>query len=286
MLTSMGSLLHEHYPWTEKPLICSAPMRFISGSSLALAVSRAGGLGFIGAGAGSDLSTLSSTLQETVSLVSSSPIPKTPEDILPVGVSFLNWGADLELAVREFKNLSLKPVAAWFYAPKSTEDLMKWTEQIRAATQNKTKIWMQVGSVAAALAVVRACKPDVSVVQGCDASGHGLAQSSLFISLLQEVLDTLIAVGIPRDSIPLIAAGGIMDGKGVAAALMLGASGACIGTRFLVSPEAEFSTGYKKAVADANDGGINTIRTTLYDRLRGTKWMVRRLQCTWRHQQE
>lgn len=82
MLTSMGSLLHEHYPWTEKPLICSAPMRLISGSSIALAVSRAGGLGFIGAGAGSDLSTLPSTLQETVSLVSSSPIPKNTRGYL------------------------------------------------------------------------------------------------------------------------------------------------------------------------------------------------------------
>ena len=55
-----------------------------------------------------------------------------------------------------------------------------------------------------------------------------------------------------------------------AAALMLGASGACMGTRFLASPEAEISLGYKKAVADANDGGSNTVRTTLYDRLRGT----------------
>jgi nitronate monooxygenase len=266
----MGSLLREHYPWTQRPLICSAPMRLISGSSLALAVSRAGGLGFIGAGAGSDLSTLPSTLQETVSLVSSSPIPKTPDGILPVGVGFLNWGADLKFAVREFQKHPLKPAAAWFFAPKSTEDLVKWTEQIRDVTQNKTKIWIQVGTVASALEVVRACKPDVLVIQGCDAGGHGPVQSSSIISLLPEVLDALIVAGIPRGSIPLVAAGGIMDGRGVAAALMLGASGACMGTRFLVSPEAEISPGYKKAIADANDGGVNTVRTTLYDRLRGT----------------
>ncbi len=266
----MGSLLGEHYPWTQIPLICSAPMRLISGSSLALAVSRAGGLGFIGAGAGSDLSTLPSILHETMSLVSSSPIPDTPAGILPVGVGFLNWGADLELAVREFKTLPLKPAAAWFFAPNSTEDLVMWTEQIRDATQNKTKIWIQVGTVASALEVVRACKPDVLVVQGCDAGGHGLAQSASIISLIPEVSDSLLAAGIQRGSIPLVAAGGIMDARGVAAALMLGASGACMGTRFLASLEAEISLGYKKAVVDANDGGINTIRTTLYDTLRGT----------------
>jgi nitronate monooxygenase len=266
----MGSLLREHYPWTQKPLICSAPMRLISGSSLALAVSRAGGLGFIGAGAGSDLSTLHSILQETVSFVSSSPIPSTPAGILPVGVGFLNWGADLELAVRELQNLPFKPAAAWFFAPNSTEDLVKWTAQIRDATQNRTKIWIQVGSVASALEVIRACKPDVLVVQGCDAGGHGLTQSSSIISLLPEVSDALLAAGIPRGSIPVVAAGGIMDARGVAAALMLGASGVCMGTRFLASPEAEISPGYKKAVVDANDGGINTVRTTLYDRLRGT----------------
>jgi nitronate monooxygenase len=264
------SRLSEHYPWTQRPLICSAPMRLISGSSLALAVSRAGGLGFIGAGAGSDLSTLPSILQETVSLISSSPISNTPAGILPVGVGFLNWGADLELAVREFVKLPLKPAAAWFFAPQSTGDLVKWTTQVRDATQSKTKIWIQVGTVASALEVVRDCKPDVLVLQGCDAGGHGLAQSSSIISLLPEVSDALFAAGIPGVYIPLVAAGGIMDGRGVAAALMLGASGVCMGTRFLASPEAEISLGYKKAVVDANDGGSNTVRTTLYDRLRGT----------------
>jgi len=245
-------------------------MRLISGPSLALAVSRAGGLGFIGAGAGSDLSILPVILQEIASLISSSQIPNTPSGILPVGVGFLNWGADLELAIREFAKLPLKPAAAWLFAPKSTEDLVRWTARIRGVTQSKTKIWIQVGTAASALEVVRACKPDVLVVQGCDAGGHGLVQSSSIISLLPEVSDALFEAGIPRGHIPLVAAGGIVDGRGVAAALMLGASGVCMGTRFLASPEAEISLGYKKAIVDANDGGSNTIRTDLYDRLRGT----------------
>lgn len=270
LLFQKSSIIHTHYPWTQAPLVCSAPMRLISGSSLALAVSRAAGLGFIGAGAGSDLSTLPSTLRETVSQVTSSPIPRTPDGILPFGVGFLNWGADLQLAVREFRSLPLKPAAAWFFAPNSTEDLVKWTNEIRDATQNKTKIWIQVGTVASALEVVQACRPDVLVVQGCDAGGHGLEQSSSIVTLLPEVSDALCKAGVEGDSIPLIAAGGIMDGRGVAAALMLGASGVCMGTRFLASPEAEISLGYKKAIVKAEDGGVNTVRTTVYDRLRGT----------------
>lgn len=61
-----------------------------------------------------------------------------------------------------------------------------------------------------------------------------------------------------------------MDGRGVAAALTLGASGVCMGTRFLASPEAAISEGYRNAVVQADDGGVKTARTTLYDRLRGT----------------
>jgi nitronate monooxygenase len=72
------------------------------------------------------------------------------------------------------------------------------------------------------------------------------------------------------EDIPLIATGGIMDGRGVAAALALGASGVCMGTRFLASPEAAISEGYKNAVVKARDGGVTTARTTVYDRLRGT----------------
>ena len=61
-----------------------------------------------------------------------------------------------------------------------------------------------------------------------------------------------------------------MNGRGLAAALMLGASGVCLGTRFLASHEAAISSGYRDAVVQAKDGGVSTARTTVYDRLRGT----------------
>ena len=61
-----------------------------------------------------------------------------------------------------------------------------------------------------------------------------------------------------------------MDGRGIAAALALGAQGVCMGTRFLASQEATISHGYQQDVLNTTDGGLTTMRTNLYDNLRGT----------------
>ncbi len=265
MATPHTETLRTQYPWAHTPLIVSAPMRLIASSPLAFAVSQAGGLGFLGAG--TDVSTLSNLLSEATTAVRSCPIPKTPEGILPIGVGFICWGADLPNALSSIKSAPLKPVAVWLFAPQDPEQLVEWVEGIRKISE-KTKIWVQVGTVASALEVARTCKPDVLVIQGADAGGHGLAQSSSLISLLPECADALKSNGFGQ--IPLIATGGIADGRGVAAALKLGANGVCMGTRFLASPEAAISDGYRKAVVDASDGGVATARTTVYDKVRGT----------------
>jgi nitronate monooxygenase len=115
-----------------------------------------------------------------------------------------------------------------------------------------------------ALDVAKSCKPDVLVIQGADAGGHGLVLSSSIISLLPECSDALNKEGFGH--IPLIATGGIVDGRGVAAAMTLGASGICMGTRFLATPEAVITNGYQSAALKARDGGVNTSRTTVYDK--------------------
>jgi nitronate monooxygenase len=119
---------------------------------------------------------------------------------------------------------------------------------------------------------VKDCKPDVLVVQGTDAGGHGLEKCAGLITLLPEVDDTLSATCRDLGSVKptLIAAGGIMDGRGVAAALALGAQGVVMGTRYLACPEANITKGYQKAVLNASDGGVSTARGKLYDSLRGT----------------
>jgi nitronate monooxygenase len=266
MTSTHSQVLQNSYPWVSKPMIVLAPMRLISTPPLAIEVSLAGGVGFLGVG--TDVSTLSPMLQETSSLLSSSAIPNTPKGILPVGIGFICWGVELSPALSVIEAAPLKPAAVWLFAPRDPKDLVAWTEGVRKASNGLSKVWIQVGTVSMALDVARSCKPDVLVIQGADAGGHGLAQSSSIISLLPECADTLSDQG--SGDIPLIAAGGIMDGRGVAAALMLGAAGVCMGTRFLATPETPISNGYKSAVVKASDGGVNTARTTVYDKLRGT----------------
>lgn len=132
----------------------------------------------------------------------------------------------------------------------------------------KTKIWVQIGTVGDALKVAKLCRPDVLVVQGADAGGHGLEQGASIVSLLPEAHDALHASGM--HGISLVAAGGIVEGRGVAAALALGAEGVAMGTRFLASEEAQVAKGYQDDILRVSDGGVNTVRSKVYDRLRGT----------------
>ena len=127
---------------------------------------------------------------------------------------------------------------------------------------------MQVGSVKEARSVVENVKPDVLVVQGTDAGGHGLAQGASLISLLPEVRDALSSKEY-ADPV-LVAAGGVTESRSASAALLLGASGVVLGTRLLASPEANITRGYQAEVLRASDGGQTTARTKVYDTLRGT----------------
>lgn len=239
----------------------------MSGPALALAVSSAGGLGFIGPSAKTQDSL--KDLHEAKKLIQQSDIfSKTvlPADqILPVGVGFQLWSDDIDVATEAMKEF--KPCAAWLFAPRNgQEDLDLWSLKIRAVSP-QTQIWIQIGTLAEAKQLLRSSeRPDVIVVQGSEAGGHGRAKDSLgLFSLLPEIVDAT-----QGSSIPIVAAGGIADGRGVAAALCLGASGIAMGTRFLASCEARISRGYQNEVVRANDGAANTTRTLLYNHLRGT----------------
>ncbi|KAL8694960.1 MAG: hypothetical protein Q9224_003473 [Gallowayella concinna] len=256
--------LQQDYPWVQSPIIVGAPMRLISLAPLAVAVSKAGGIGFIGIG--TDVNDLEAHLQEASRLIKEAPIKASIPTTLPIGVGFINWGADLDTAVRAI--IKFQPAAVWFFAPHKNSDLVTWTEAMREATQGQTKIWIQVGSVHDAVEVVKSCRPDVIVAQGSDAGGHGLERGAGIISLLPEIADSLRDEGFQNTS--LVAAGGIVEGRGVAACLGLGAEGVVMGTRFLSSTEAEIARGYQTAILCARDGGVSTVRSKVYDTLRGT----------------
>lgn len=106
------------------------------------------------------------------------------------------------------------------------------------------------------------------VIQGSDSGGHGLERSVGIVTLFPKAADALRNAGF--GNIALVAVGGIVEGRGVAACLALGAAGVVMGTRFLASTEASIAKGDQDAVLRSKDGGLSTFRSKVYDILRGT----------------
>lgn len=269
----MAAELLARYPWVSRPFIASAPMRVMSGPALAVAVSRAGGLGFIGpAASAKDVTVNLEEASALVNKVRTSPSPSASNSVfppanscLPVGVGFQLWADDLNAAVSDIERF--KPCAAWLFAPKEGPgELGTWSRRIRRACP-ETQIWIQIGTLKEAKELLNISeRPDVVVVQGAEAGGHGRSSDGMgLVTLLPEVADAMAS-----SRIPLLAAGGIADGRGAAAALCLGASGTVMGTRFLASSEARISKGYQNEIVRASDGALTTTRTLLYNHLRGT----------------
>lgn len=298
----------ESLPWTSYPLVVSAPMRLISTASLAVTVSRAGGLGFIGAG--TDLSTLDSHLFDACNLLAENddrygnPFAPHHTGNLPVGVGVITHAASLKdlfsaITPSPSNNQRPPPVAIWLFAPHEPSDLAEWARAIRNAEYGPRciapQIWVQAGSVSEAIASTVATQPEVLVIQGADAGGHGVQQHASIVTQVPEICDSLGALQRSGElllSPHVVAAGGIMDGRGAAAALALGANGVCLGTRFLATPEAVLADGYKAHVLEAKDGGLCTVRTRVYDELRGTTGWPERFggrgvtNASWDHWQE
>lgn len=257
------------HPWCTTPFIIAAPMRVMSGPHLALAVSRAGGLGFIGPGAKpEDTSKDLATTRELLADLPLNSIPASfppPGQRLPVGVGFQLWNGDLGQATGAVRQHN--PCAAWLFAPsRGQKELDEWMACLREASPG-IQIWIQIGTVQEGIEAAESeHRPDVLVVQGAEAGGHGRATDGLgLITLLPEVADKIRGSGIT-----LVAAGGIADGRGIAASIALGAAGVAMGTRFLASTEARISKGYQQEIVRASDGAHSTTRTMLYNQLRGT----------------
>ena len=275
--------LATHLPWVAQPLITSAPMRLISTAPLTCAVTRARGLGFLGAG--TDLSTLPSMLAESQALLSSNPTPDLPGDYayLPIGVGVITHKASLPHLIAAItpsnsNGLTKPPCAIWLFAPEHPADLKPWADALRNVTPTP-QIWVQCGTVSEALDSVKVTDADVIICQGVDAGGHGLQHGSSIVPLVPETIESLKSAYRTGETTLLpdiIAAGGVMEGKGVAAALALGAYGVTLGTRLLATTEANIASGYKNEVVRAGDGGATTIRSRVYDQLRGTDhWPTR-----------
>lgn len=225
---------------------------------LAIAVTRAGGLGQIGSS--NDLSALDSHIT-----TAANGLDRTSEGLLPIGVGFLPFLVDIDEAVAVIAKH--RPAVVWLFAAKRVDDYAVWAQRAREASPG-SMVWVQVGSVKDAMKVAREAKPDVLVTQGADAGGHGLAKSAGLVSLLPEVRDALEGEGL-ADGVMVVGSGGIADGRGAAAALALGAEGVVMGTRFLSASETALHPNWRAEVLRAKDGGQGTVKSMLFDELRG-----------------
>jgi nitronate monooxygenase len=218
--------------------IVLAPMGGVSGGLLAAAVSNAGALGMVGGGYG-DATWLSLELSRV-----------KKKTLRPWGVGFITWSVDrsvVELA------LAYQPHAVML----SFGDPKLYGPLIRSAG---CRLICQVQDLEGARAAQEA-GADFIVAQGNEAGGHGATRATL--PLVPAVVDAVAPT-------PVIAAGGIADGRGLAAALMLGADGALIGTRFYASVEALGSDLAKQRIVAAH--GDETARTRVFDVVRKLHW--------------
>ncbi|KAK6384349.1 hypothetical protein LTS17_001912 [Exophiala oligosperma] len=248
-------------PWTQIPLISNAPMSGFASSDLAVAVTQSAGLGFIGF-PGSPR-RLESELEQVKRSLQITNVTLVNPEILPVGVGIIIVGGRADIWSRTISKY--QPAVVWLSFGSATE-FDEWTTVIREASPS-TKVWIQLGSVCTALEVAQVCRPDALVLQGVDAGGHGHEHGASLLTLIPEVADTLLAYGL--GDLPLVAAGGIMDGRSAAAAISLGASGLTMGTRFLGAMETIIDPDVRREIFDARDGGLSTRRSRLWDDIWG-----------------
>ena len=216
------------------------PMDLVADARLTAAVSDAGGLGILGGGYGDE-----QWLTRELDLLA--------RESVRFGVGFITWSIAKQPHLLDLA-LERKPVAVML----SFGDPAPFIERIKRS--NAVAI-CQVQSLALAKDAV-AAGADVLVAQGSEGGGHGISRG--LATLVPEIVD---AVG---DRALVVAAGGIADGRGLAAALMLGASGVLMGTRFYATTEAAGADAAKERIRDVD--GDATVRSIVFDISRRNVW--------------
>lgn len=218
--------------------VALAPMDKVAGGPLAAAVSRAGGLGVIGGGYG---------VAEWIDNAFKQSAGER------VGLGFITWSILRQEAL--LRSVLERRPAALMVSFGDAEPLVEAAREFGIPT-----IW-QIQNLAQAEQALKA-GVDVVVAQGQEAGGHGMVRG--LMSLLPAVRDLA-----GPDQI-ILGAGGIADGRGLAAALMLGADGVLVGTRFCASVEADWSE--KAKLELVGRGGDETGRMKVFDIARGVDW--------------
>ncbi|KAM3559552.1 hypothetical protein MY1884_003388 [Beauveria asiatica] len=269
------SKLKEWFPWTTAPVIINAPMIGAACPALASEVSKAGGIGFISSivnlePGSRELTKANDNLAEVRHLLNQ----PSSGGAVHAGMSCITGHA----SVSHFTDTVLpviaaqRPAALWLFAPADHATARPHARIIAAVRQQlpgpgsaAPRVFVQVGNVAAAREAVQD-GADVVVCQGIDAGGHQFRRGMGVVSLVPEVRRMLLEE-FPEREVALVAAGGIVNGKGVAAALALGADGVVMGTRFTVADESIYPDFRKAQVLAATDGGKSTLKSQFNDQM-------------------
>ncbi len=215
MKTEVTKLLGIEYP------IIQGGMAWVAEYHLAAAVSEAGGLGLIGATSAPG-EWVREQIREAKKLTDK-----------PFGVNIMLMSPAADEVAKVVVEEGVKVVTTGAGSP---EKYMKmWKEA-------GIKVIPVVASVALAKRMER-CGADALVAEGCEAGGH--IGESTTMTLVPQIVDAV--------NIPVIAAGGIADGRGIAAAFMLGARGVQMGTCFVVTEESQVHPNYKERIIKAKD---------------------------------
>jgi nitronate monooxygenase len=220
--------------------ILSAPMDVIAGARLTKAVSAAGGFGILGGGYG-DKAWLE---QETAKLADVSD---------PFGIGFITWSLAKQPALLDIA-LEAGPRAIML----SFGDPRPFAPRIKASG---ALLICQVQDEAMARQALDA-GADILIAQGTEAGGHGASRTTI------DIVPAIVDLAACR--VPVAAAGGIGDGRGLAAMMMLGAAGVLLGTRFYASQECDGAEEAKRRICAAPSG--NSVRGIIFDLSRNNVW--------------
>src|SRR3569833_3407147 len=232
--TDLTALLGLRHP------VLLAPMDTIAGSRLTRAVSEAGGFGILGGGYG-DRARLEA---ETA---------KLKDCAGPFGIGFITWSLSKKPELLDIA-LDAHPRAVML----SFGDPAPFAPKIKAGG---ARLICQVQSEDMAKPALDA-GAEILIAQGTEAGGHGASRTT--VDIVPAIVD--LAAG----RVPVVAAGGIADGRGLAAMMMLGACGVLIGTRFYASVEANGAEEAKQRIRDA--AGNGTVRGVVPDWSRKLFW--------------
>jgi len=239
-----------------KHAILLAPMAGSADGKLGAAVAKAGGMPILGAAFQSP-----EWLSRQLGVFSSMAPPSSPFGIGLVVFDLPKRPGLLEAALRA------DPTLIWlsFGDPSPLLPLIREREE---QTGKRILVACQVQTVREAVAVAQQ-GADIVVAQGEEAGGHGSSRSTTFC-LVPQVASALASISPPR-KVFLAAAGGVADGRGIAAAFCLGAQGVVMGTRFLATQECSVSSIVKEALVRAQEGD-DTLRSRVWDILKGGFW--------------